>query len=132
MIHPLKNFSFNSIIWYQGEYEGEDNLYQQYKCQFPAMVNDWRKNVFEDLHLPFVFVGLAPGNPGYTLLRNAQKSILGMKNTGYVDAFDLGDLHTPWANHPRRKNDVGKRLALVIHDLLLSEKMPEQQKSSLM
>ena len=130
MIHPLKNFSFNSIIWYQGEYEGEDNLYQQYKCQFPAMVNDWRKNVFEDLHLPFVFVGLAPGNPGYTLLRNAQKSILGMKNTGYVDAFDLGDLHTPWANHPRRKNDVGKRLALVIHDLLLSEKMPEQQKSS--
>lgn len=123
MINPLKNISLTSIVWYQGEYEGEDKIHEQYKCQFPAMVNDWRKNVFNDLNLPFVYVGLAPalcapGNVGYIKLRNAQKSILGLNNTGFVDAFDLGDLNTPWPNHSRRKRVIGKRLGLLIYDML--------------
>ena len=58
---------------------------------------------------------LAPYWPrrDFTAVRNAQMAALKLPNTGYAVAIDLGDVHSPVTPiHPRRKQEVGRRLAL--------------------
>ena len=86
----------------------------QYACLFPAMISDWRAK-FQLPDLSFFFVQLAPYFPrrSFTDVRNAQMAALKLNNTGFAVAIDLGDLHSPVTPiHPRRKQEVGRRLAL--------------------
>ena len=65
--------------------------------------------------LGFFFVQLAPYFPrrDFTAVRNAQMAALKLNKTGFAVAIDLGDLHSPVTPiHPRRKQEVGRRLAL--------------------
>ncbi len=43
MISPLINFPIKGVIWYQGENNAGN--YVKYRSLFPAMINDWRKQV---------------------------------------------------------------------------------------
>ena len=63
----------------------------------------------------FSLVQLAPYWPrrDFTALRNAQMAALRLARTSYAVAIDLGDAHSPVSPiHPRRKQEVGRRLAL--------------------
>jgi sialate O-acetylesterase len=116
MVNPLIPFAMKGVIWYQGE-SNAGRAYQ-YRTAFPLMINDWRKH-WQQGDFPFYFVQLASYNAnngdskkgsGWAELREAQTLTLRLPNTGMAVTTDIGD---PKDIHPRNKQDVGKRLALV-------------------
>jgi sialate O-acetylesterase len=92
------------------------------------MIADWRVK-FNSPKLPFYFVVLAPctGNKwcdDFVNVRNAQLSALQLPQTGYAVAVDLGDVGSPARSvHPRRKQEVGRRLALQALDMQYGQKV---------
>ncbi|MEQ9286424.1 MAG: sialate O-acetylesterase [Cyclobacteriaceae bacterium] len=114
MIHPIKGFAIKGALWYQGE--SNVSRANQYRTLFPAMIKSWR-NVWQQGDFPFYFVQLAPyhyndyDGVACAELRDAQlKTLDKVPNTGMIVTTDIGDAHDI---HPRKKQDVGKRLALL-------------------
>lgn len=114
MIAPLIPFALRGVLWYQGENNGDGNLYIE---KMQAMLGDWRR-WFGDPNLPFYFVQLAAwqkpdnnpaGGDGWVLIREAQRRCLAIPHTGMASAIDIGDVDDI---HPKNKLDVGERLAL--------------------
>lgn len=114
MINPLVPFAIKGITWYQGE----NNAGQAYKYRtlFPLMINSWREKWNDEL--PFYWVQLAnfmaednqPADSEWAELREAQTLTLSVPHTGQATIIDIGDADDI---HPRNKQDVGKRLALI-------------------
>jgi sialate O-acetylesterase len=126
MINPIIPYGIRGVIWYQGE--SNATKAQQYKTLFPLLIKDWRKN-WGDKNFPFYFVQLAnftdikdePVESTWAELREAQLETLKLPNTGMVVAIDLGvakDIH------PKNKQDVGLRLALIARSKIYKEKVP--------
>jgi sialate O-acetylesterase len=112
MIHPLLPMRLAGALWYQGE-SNADNA-TSYACRFPAMISDWRVK-FDLPDLSFFYVELAAYHPGSTWanVRAAQKAALKLDKVSFATAIDLGDPPSPdGAIHPRRKQEVGRRLSL--------------------
>jgi sialate O-acetylesterase len=115
MIYPLLRYKVAGAIWYQGESNAERA--QQYKTLFPLMIQDWRAK-FHNEKMPFYFVQLAnykkvatePGASDWAELREAQFQTLRLPNTGMAVISDIGDAEDI---HPKNKQDVGLRLALI-------------------
>lgn len=113
MIHALVGYSMRGAIWYQGEsnhYEGM--LYTEKK---KALVNGWRK-LWGIGDFPFNFVQIAPfryGNEDPEVMARfwiAQNACTAIPNVGQAVITDIGNLDDI---HPRNKQDVGLRLALI-------------------
>lgn len=114
MIYPLRIMPIAGAIWYQGESNvGRD---VQYSTLFKALINNWREIWNNDF--PFYFVQLAgylqpvevqPGSQ-WAALRWAQQKALELPNTGMATAIDVGN---ETDIHPKNKQEVGRRLALV-------------------
>ncbi len=116
MIAPLVPFAFKGVIWYQGE-SNAGRAYQ-YRTLLPTMIRDWRAHWGEG-DFPFYIVQLAnftgvkpePGESDWAELREAQlMTAQTVPNTGQaviIDIVDANDIH------PKDKQDVGKRLALI-------------------
>ncbi len=110
MIAPLVPYSIQGAIWYQGE-SNASRAYQ-YRELFPTMIQSWR-NAWGQGEFPFYYVQLAnwvPGGGNWPELREAQTMTLNLPNTGMAVTTDIGNPHDI---HPRNKQDVGKRLALI-------------------
>jgi sialate O-acetylesterase len=112
MIAPLAPYAIRGAIWYQGE--SNVGRAEQYARLFPAMITDWRRE-FARGDFPFYFVQIAPFGYGNDKgeaaeLRDAQRRSLATPNTGMVVTLDIGD---PADIHPRNKQEVGRRLALL-------------------
>ena len=83
------------------------------------MIADWRRQ-FGLPDLSFFYVQLAPSVPlapyegwDFSRIRLAQGAALQLPKVGFAVVIDLGDLTSPYnAFHPRRKQEVGRRLAL--------------------
>lgn len=114
MMHPLKDMPVKGVLWYQGcANVGRDG---QYAPLFKALINDWRSQWGEKL--PFYFVQLAgylqpravQPDSEWAALRNAQAKALELDNTAMAVAIDLGN---PADIHPKNKQDVAHRLALI-------------------
>jgi len=112
MIAPLLPFRIRGAIWYQGE--SNRPRPEQYHDLFPAMIADWRRH-WGIGDFPFYFVQIAPylygGDPEHhaARLREAQRLALRVPNTGMAVTLDIGN---PDDVHPKRKQEVGQRLAL--------------------
>ncbi len=112
MIHPLVPFELRGFVWYQGESNLGDGT--AYRAKMEALIRGWR-GVWNHENLPFYYVQLPPfrygGNP-YRLpqLRAAQAAALELPHTGMAVTLDVGDLKDI---HPRQKQPVGHRLALL-------------------
>lgn len=114
MIAPLKNFGIKGVIWYQGEANVREAA--KYQQLFPALIKDWRSKWGYDF--PFLWIQLAnylapsaqPQESQWAALRDAQTMTLQLPGTGQALAIDIGDANDV---HPRNKQDVGLRLALV-------------------
>ncbi len=87
----------------------------RYACLFPALITDWRAK-FDLPSLSFAYVELASyANHDYTHLRQAQRAALQLPFVAMATAVDLGDMASPHGGiHPRRKQEVGRRLALAM------------------
>lgn len=116
MIYPIIKLPIAGVIWYQGE-SNADRAHQ-YQTLFPMLIKDWREK-FNNKDLPFLFVQLAnymkakpePGPSAWAELREAQlKTLMTVKNTGMIVATDIGEAGDI---HPKNKQDVGYRLALI-------------------
>ncbi|PTT04095.1 9-O-acetylesterase [Pedobacter sp. HMWF019] len=115
MIHPFLPFSIRGVIWYQGE-SNADRAHQ-YESLFPSLIKDWRSK-WNEGDFPFYFVQLAsfmkreeePVPSKWAELRDAQLKTLSLPNTGMAVAIDIGDAKDI---HPKNKQEVGRRLALI-------------------
>ncbi|MEO0583061.1 MAG: sialate O-acetylesterase [Bacteroidota bacterium] len=111
MIHPLVDFTFKGIIWYQGE--SNRSRYQTYRRNMEVLIQNWRREW--GYALPFYFVQIAPydyairKSPCGCFIREAQLQNMDIPHTGMVVTADVGDMRNI---HPRRKRQVGERLAL--------------------
>jgi len=120
MIAPLMQMRFAGVLWYQGESNWDAAV--KYVCSFPALITDWRAKLGAP-KLPFYYVVLSTCliaqhwyRYRFVNIRNAQLTG-GQKlaNTAYAVAVDIGDKFSPAkALHPRRKLELGRRLALAV------------------
>lgn len=121
MVYPMLPLSIKGVLWYQGE-SNANNAQQatEYREQFAALVKSWRREWSGGRsQFPFLWVQL-PGygkpddtpelRPGWALQRESMEAALGFPKTGRAIAIDLGGASEL---HPRNKEDVGARLALV-------------------
>ena len=129
MLHPLMQYRFSGIIWYQGE-SNELNA-AIYSKLFPAFVSDMRK-LAGDPKLPFFFCQLAAfraksANPGakenWPLLRDAQKAALKLPATGMAVLTDAGEASDV---HPLDKRTPGERLAAHALKQIYGRDIPEK------
>ena len=111
MIAPLVPYTARGVIWYQGE--SNVGKADEYRVLFPTMIETWRE-VWSHPDWPFFFVQLAAfsqSNREWPELRAAQTFVRDtVKNTGMAVAIDCGDKTDI---HPRNKQPVGERLALL-------------------
>ena len=116
MIYGASKFPIKGAVWYQGESNSrEPALYQKL---LSSMIGSWRK-AWGVGDFPFLIVQLAsftqvrpePADSLWAELRDAQKATAeAVPNAGLAVAIDIGDA----ANiHPKNKQEVGRRLALV-------------------
>jgi sialate O-acetylesterase len=126
MINPFIQFAIRGAIWYQGESNADRA--RQYRSLFPAMIADWRRkwNIGD---FPFYFVQLAnymktaeqPAASSWAELRDAQLKTLSLPNTGMAVTIDIGESKDI---HPKNKQEVGRRLALIALAKTYGEKTP--------
>jgi len=113
MIEPLLPYALRGVLWYQGEANADHA--PEYHARFEAMIRAWRAH-FGQGDLPFLYVQLAnfraPGLPpdAWARLREAQAQTLSLPATGMAVTIDIGE---PDNIHPRNKQEVGRRLALI-------------------
>ena len=113
MIAPLTRFPIKGVIWYQGESNSNDAF--EYRKLFPDLIIDWR-NAWNQADMPFYFVQLTSFGPkeapnsNWAELRESQHKTLELPYTGEAVTIDIGDIKEI---HPRNKQDVGHRLALI-------------------
>jgi sialate O-acetylesterase len=115
MINPFIQYAVKGAIWYQGE--ANVNRAQQYNELFPALINDWRrdwnnpKNGFYFVQLAnFMPVSPQPMPSAWAELRDVQATTLALPYTGMAVAIDVGEALDI---HPKNKQEVGRRLALI-------------------
>lgn len=115
MIHPLLDFPIAGVIWYQGCANVGRDI--QYESLFQTLIQDWRIQ-FGNPKLPFYFVQLAnylaPNDlqplSEWAFLRESQAKALCLDNVSMMTNIDLGEAGDI---HPKNKQEVGRRLALI-------------------
>lgn len=127
MIHPLLRYPIKGVIWYQGESNANNDAQAAaYRQLFAGLIQNWRRGWGQG-DVPFLWVqlpnfgrvdSLPPAGAAWATLRESQTAALALPNTGQVVAIDLGD---PGDIHPRNKQPVGQRLALVARKVAYGE-----------
>jgi sialate O-acetylesterase len=125
MIAPLVPFAIKGALWYQGEANGPRWL--QYRRLLPTLIADWRTR-FGVGDFPFLIVSLAnynplqksPVEPGWAEIRESQwRTVRQVAGTGLAMTIDIGDGGNI---HPKNKQEVGRRLALVARNRVYGER----------
>jgi sialate O-acetylesterase len=120
MLHPLQRFPIKGVLWYQGE-SNANNVEQAaaYRDQFAKLITSWRREWVGGRDFPFVWVQLPNFNPAdstppmrsaWATHRESMTAALALPQTGQAVTIDLG---AGSELHPKNKQDVGARLALV-------------------
>jgi sialate O-acetylesterase len=108
MISPMIPFRIAGVLWYQGE-ANTINAYA-YKEILSALINSWRSKW--GYEFPFYFAQIAPYRYEKQFegveVREAQRRVLEVPNTGMVVLSDIGDTTNI---HPKNKQDAGLRFA---------------------
>ena len=144
MLSPLLPMRLGAMLWWQGE-SNADGAFgsmqasaSNYACRVRAAVKEWRR-VFEDERLPFFYIELAACSKGeacrvgWPALRQAQRAVLTLNDTGFVSAVDLGaeGAHSPLGSlHTDRHEMLGRRVASSLRRFVyggLTDKQPRKQ-----
>jgi sialate O-acetylesterase len=124
MVAPLAHFAVRGVLWYQGESNcmGPRPDGAIYTDKMEALIRSWRE-IWGEGDFPFYYVQVAPfkyfgSKRKYAVsadalpeLWEAQTRALRIKNTAMIVTTDLAD--NVGDIHPRNKQDVGGRLALL-------------------
>lgn len=113
MVAPIVPMALAGFVWYQGE--ANVGRAQQYETILLRLIQGWR-NAFNQGDLPFLITQLPsfrpkanePGDAEWAEIRECQMKALKLPRVGLAVTLDLGD---PDDIHPKRKKEVGERLA---------------------
>lgn len=139
MMHPLAPFACRGVVWYQGERNTQSMKGMLKKPWFSRnsgmliygdVLKKWAQRYRQEWKqedLEFLVVML-PGygkttNPAahsWAWMRESQMKILELENTAVANTIDLGDTKNI---HPRDKQPIGKRLALLAQRNTLGQKI---------
>ena len=112
MIAPVIPYAIRGVLWYQGEsiVGGEAGVALYPRVQ-ATLVNDWR-SLWKQGDFPFYIVQLAGQNKSSNRpeVREAQATVLALKNTGMAVTTDIGEEKNV---HPYNKQAVGDRLVRI-------------------
>lgn len=118
MINPLLPYPLKGVLWYQGETPCPGG-HAVHESLLTSMIADWRKR-FDSPEAWFLIVQLPvlggqpttnPAGTGAAAIREVQWKVgNSVQNAATIVTTDLGD---PKDIHPKNKQDVGKRLALM-------------------
>lgn len=126
MLHPLKNMTFSGLIWYQGE--SNDPRPKEYGTLLASMIKGWRSNFKREFPVVVVQLPLFKKrvddpvqlNSSWAIIREAQKNILKLLNTGLAVTIDTGH---PKNIHPPYKGLVGQRAGAVALNLVYGKEL---------
>ena len=115
MVNPLIPYTIKGWIWYQGE--SNRNTYESYaklQTSYAAMMRKY----WDNPKMPFYFVQIAPycfqgkaeGETAAMLMEAQAKSLETIPYSGMATTADIGE---PWCIHPAKKQEVGRRLAMM-------------------
>jgi sialate O-acetylesterase len=115
MVHPLIPYTIKGWIWYQGE--SNRDMYQDYAALQTAYAAMMREK-WGNPKMPFYFVQIAPyafkgkpkGETAAMLMEAQAKSLETIPYSGMATTADIGE---EWCIHPAKKQEVGRRLALM-------------------
>lgn len=115
MLTQIAPYSIQGVIWYQGESDGDGHP-EVYDTVFTRLIENWRTLWNEEL--PFLFVQIAPlrqclmcdGN-NYIKLRECQEKVSRYVSKTWMTTS--GDVGLEWDIHPKDKEPIGRRLALL-------------------
>jgi sialate O-acetylesterase len=125
MIHPLLGYALRGVLWYQGEANALPKQALSYRNQFADLIRAWRAE-WRQPDLPFLWVQLPNFSSGedvadespWAELRESQSAALALPHTGQAVTIGLGD---PEDIHPKDKQDVAQRLALIARRVVFGE-----------
>jgi sialate O-acetylesterase len=120
-VFPLAPYALRGMVWYQGE--NNTAWAFLYRKQLKALINSWRQ-LWNEGDVPFIVIQLPSAVPlpptttaRWAEIRESQAKALELPNTGLVVTIDLGDPDHHENLHPKNKQDVGLRTALVAEQL---------------
>jgi len=130
MVAPLIPYAIRGAIWYQGESNGNTaNLYGKI---METLIKDWR-NRWGQGEFPFFYVQLANHqelitdpikNDPMVTVRDEQLKNLSLPNTGMAVAIDNAQPDDFGNIHPKNKQEIGRRLALIARAKVYGESIP--------
>jgi sialate O-acetylesterase len=112
MIHPLLSYRIRGVVWYQGEANAGGGAAgaADYTDLQTRLINSWRA-AWSVGDFPFYFVQLPNySNNSWPWFREGQANVLNASNTGMAVTIDIGEADNI---HPKNKQEVGRRLALI-------------------
>ncbi len=126
MVAPFLPFSVRGALWYQGE--GNAGRAYQYRHLLPTMIESWRSS-WGAPELPFLVVQLPgyrqrvaePSDSDWAELREAQ--LMTALSDDRVDLAVTIDLGEDDDVHPREKEEVGHRLALLARNRIYGQEV---------
>lgn len=122
MLKPIIPYSMRGVLWYQGE--TNMGRAKELSQLFPQMIEGWRREWGQG-NFPFYFAQIAPWAdywPGQEPeLWEAQASALFLENTGLVVTVDLVDEDEISNIHPKHKEPIGNRMALLARSQVYNE-----------
>ncbi len=128
MVHPCLEYPVKGVIWYQGC--NNVGRAEEYESLFQTLITDWRKQ-FGQPDMPFYFVQLAnyldrklvQADSPWAALREAQSKAQHLAHTGMAANIDIGEAHDI---HPKNKQEVARRLAVISLADTYGQKIPAQ------
>lgn len=108
-IAPLERYALRGVVWYQGESNAHN--VELHERLFPMLERSWRA-WWAAPEMPFYVAQLSSlsTRPSWPHFRDSQRRLCGrLRQTWMAVTSDLGDSLDV---HPRRKREVGERLAL--------------------
>ncbi len=116
MVSTIASYVVRGVLWYQGESDDTDEHRLIYDKLLKLLIKNWR-DVWKE-ELPFLVVQL-PGfetwigldNVGFDKIRLAQKKICDEVDNVYL--CSIGDIGERFDIHPKEKQIVGNRLAML-------------------
>lgn len=124
MLKHVAPYTIRGVIWYQGE--SDEDHPEIYADMMKGVIECWREEWGECL--PFLMTQLAPfgdkvgtGGTYYPELREQQEIVT--KRIKDVYCASIGDVGNEYDIHPKEKQPVGRRLALLARGYVYGEKI---------
>lgn len=128
MLSKVSGYTIKGVIWYQGEANAKSGIAKDYGYLLSSLIENWRETwsdermIFGVVQLPNYNYkeSLSTTEHSWAVLRQQQKAVCdSMRYTVMAVSADLGENNNI---HPKKKNEVSKRLCYEILNAFYDKK----------